>query len=219
MPANPEQNRLRLTVMQNALRMIGLHHPSRIELKDTTQQWIAGYPKVSESCSGSYHPASPRNSPPQEEKVTREAHQRGVERSRKPKPRAGPESAEWIAVSDFGRLRFGGCVFAPEGSPVPEAEGSPKQEPKKAKREAARAVPKQEVLPKGVAKAAATREASPKEAAKAAAEKVASLRLGPTSAARREASPKEAAKAAAKRERSPEEVCPGSCQGGCEGRC
>ena len=32
------KSRAMLTVMQSALLMIGLHHPSRIELKGTTQQ-------------------------------------------------------------------------------------------------------------------------------------------------------------------------------------
>ena len=34
MPSGPEQLRLRLTIMQNALLMIGLQHPGRAELKD-----------------------------------------------------------------------------------------------------------------------------------------------------------------------------------------
>ena len=34
MPSGPEQLRLRLTVMQNALLMIGHQHPGRAELKD-----------------------------------------------------------------------------------------------------------------------------------------------------------------------------------------
>ena len=38
LPVNPEQLRQRLTVMPNALLMIGLHHPGRLELKVTTQQ-------------------------------------------------------------------------------------------------------------------------------------------------------------------------------------
>ena len=36
MPSGPEQLRLRLTVLQNALIMIQLRHPSREELKDVT---------------------------------------------------------------------------------------------------------------------------------------------------------------------------------------
>ena len=43
MPANPEQLRLRLTVMANALLMIQLHHPGRVELADTNQQLFEKY--------------------------------------------------------------------------------------------------------------------------------------------------------------------------------
>ena len=43
LPANPEQLRLRLTVMANALLMIQLHHPGRVELADTNQQLFEKY--------------------------------------------------------------------------------------------------------------------------------------------------------------------------------
>ena len=40
MPSGPEQLRLRLTVMQNALLMMGLQHPERTELKDIDFQLL-----------------------------------------------------------------------------------------------------------------------------------------------------------------------------------
>ena len=43
MPSGPEQLRLRLTVMQNALLMIGLQHPGRAELKDIDFQLFEKY--------------------------------------------------------------------------------------------------------------------------------------------------------------------------------
>ena len=43
LPANPEQLRLRLTVMANALLMVQLHHPGRVELADTNQQLFEKY--------------------------------------------------------------------------------------------------------------------------------------------------------------------------------
>ena len=43
MPSGPEQLRLRLTIMQNALLMIGLHHPGRAEIKDIDFQLFERY--------------------------------------------------------------------------------------------------------------------------------------------------------------------------------
>ena len=43
LPANPEQLRLRLTVMASALLMIQLHHPGRVEVADTNQQLFEKY--------------------------------------------------------------------------------------------------------------------------------------------------------------------------------
>ena len=55
MPSGPEQLRLRLTVLQNALIMIQLRHPGREELKDVT---MALFERYKEYLSGTTATAS-----------------------------------------------------------------------------------------------------------------------------------------------------------------